>query len=122
MVWFSQDNKPYHWNVTKKKTDNPVAPVTTRMHQNQVKPVQNNRTSGTVSIKNGHSRPFSLPVESYETPVAPEMPVTPKTPGPSCVPVSLKFCRHLSYNFTSHPNLLGHRGTRGYERLIDAAK
>jgi hypothetical protein len=39
-----------------------------------------------------------------------------------CVPISLNFCRHLSYNFTSLPNLLGHRGAREVDRLNEAAK
>ena len=39
-----------------------------------------------------------------------------------CVPISLNFCRHLAYNFTSFPNLLGHRGAREVDRLNEAAK
>ena len=43
-------------------------------------------------------------------------------PGSSCKPVSLKFCQHLPYNFTTYPNLLGDREPRDTERLIEAAK
>nr|CAG4639795.1 EOG090X019S [Daphnia pulex]SVE84709.1 EOG090X019S [Daphnia pulex] len=39
-----------------------------------------------------------------------------------CVPISLNFCRHLAYNFTSFPNLLGQRGAREVDRLNEAAK
>lgn len=39
-----------------------------------------------------------------------------------CVPISLSFCRHLAYNFTSLPNLLGPRGAREVDRLNEAAK
>jgi len=39
-----------------------------------------------------------------------------------CVPISLDFCRHLSYNFTSFPNLLGHRSVREVDRFNEAAK
>lgn len=41
----------------------------------------------------------------------------------SCVPISLDFCRRqLAYNFTSFPNLLGHRGVREVDRFSEAAK
>ena len=39
-----------------------------------------------------------------------------------CVPISLDFCRHLAYNFTFYPNLLGHRGVREVDRFNEAAK
>nr|CAG4646820.1 EOG090X019S [Megafenestra aurita]SVE92229.1 EOG090X019S [Megafenestra aurita] len=39
-----------------------------------------------------------------------------------CVPISLHFCRHLPYNFTSMPNLLGLRNAREIDRLNEAAK
>ena len=39
-----------------------------------------------------------------------------------CVSISLDFCRHLSYNFTSFPNLLGHRSVREVDRFNEAAK
>lgn len=39
-----------------------------------------------------------------------------------CVPISLNFCRHLAYNYTSFPNLLGQRGELEVDRLNEAAK
>nr|SVE74023.1 EOG090X019S [Daphnia barbata] len=41
---------------------------------------------------------------------------------PGCVPISLSFCRHLAYNFTSFPNLLGARVAQEADRLNEAAK
>nr|SVE74962.1 EOG090X019S [Daphnia dolichocephala] len=39
-----------------------------------------------------------------------------------CVPISLSFCRHLAYNSTSFPNLLGARVAQEVDRLNEAAK
>nr|SVE73394.1 EOG090X019S [Daphnia atkinsoni] len=39
-----------------------------------------------------------------------------------CVPISLHFCRHLAYNYTSFPNMLGQRGDLEVDRLNEAAK
>nr|CAG4638255.1 EOG090X019S [Cyclestheria hislopi] len=49
--------------------------------------------------------------------------IIPGEPSDSaCLPISMKFCRHLQYNFTSYPNLLGHRGPRDADRLNEAAR
>ena len=45
-----------------------------------------------------------------------------RTRGTECVPVSLSFCRHLSHNLTSSPNLLGHQRKRDHDRLYEAAQ
>ena len=54
----------------------------------------------------------------------PPPPPSPATTAPTatCVPVSLNFCRHLSYNYTTSSNLLGSRGSRDGDRLYEAAK
>nr|CAG4651597.1 EOG090X019S [Triops cancriformis] len=38
----------------------------------------------------------------------------------SCVPVSLKMCRRMPYNFTTYPNLLGHRNLQEMSRVLEA--
>lgn len=49
--------------------------------------------------------------------------VTPPPAARECQPVSLNFCRNvLGYNFTSWPNLLGHRSGREIQRFNEAAK
>nr|CAG4643728.1 EOG090X019S [Lepidurus arcticus] len=49
-------------------------------------------------------------------------PTTYKKNQSSCVPMSMKLCRHLPYNFTSYPNLLGHRDIRDMARVLEAAR
>nr|CAG4636784.1 EOG090X019S [Ceriodaphnia reticulata]SVE72775.1 EOG090X019S [Ceriodaphnia reticulata] len=81
-------------------------------------------------IKKGQSRPL-LTSSTFRPSVTSPGPLIPintfyqpqqQSERSGCVPISLNFCRHLAYNFTSFPNLLGHRGAREVDRLNEAAK
>ena len=81
-------------------------------------------------IKKGQSRPL-LTSSTFRPAVTSPGPLIPintfyqpqqHSERSGCVPISLNFCRHLAYNFTSFPSLLGHRGAREVDRLNEAAK
>lgn len=87
-------------------------------------------TTAGPGIKKGQSRPLltSSTIRPTVTSPGPLIPINTfyqpqqQSERSGCVPISLNFCRHLAYNFTSFPNLLGHRGAREVDRLNEAAK
>ena len=59
------------------------------------------------------NKTYILPPPTIETPTAPPQPtrIGVVNPAPGvCLPIIVKFCQHVPYNFTVYPNYIGNFG------------